>query len=55
MQKNATIKPPEGENEWNLLDARTREALRIRHAMSPSLSRRTQPRRAGCGQLHQGR
>ncbi len=31
LQKNVSIKSPEGENEWNLLETRTREALRLRH------------------------
>lgn len=31
LQKDASITSPEGENEWNLLETRTREALRLRH------------------------
>lgn len=31
LQKNAPIKSPEIENEWNLLETRMREALRLRH------------------------
>ncbi|MCF6147454.1 MAG: integron integrase [Candidatus Kuenenia sp.] len=31
LQKNASVKSPEAENVWNLLETRTREALRLRH------------------------
>lgn len=31
LQKKSTIKSPEDENEWNLLETRTRDALRLRH------------------------
>ncbi|WP_200891792.1 integron integrase [Candidatus Brocadia sinica] len=31
LQKNASMKSSEGENEWNLLETQTREALRLRH------------------------
>jgi integron integrase len=31
LQKNTTIMSPEGENEWNLLETRTREVLRLKH------------------------